>query len=127
VIKEESVEVVSEAKSPYQRHIAASGGVDLRPAPPGRVLDAREIDTLRELAKEVTAIYTPVLNDAGQPRPWDIEFGFIDGELTLFQIRPLVERGSGLADNLLRDKRPDTATTVPGDTVVQMNESTGTE
>ena len=30
------------------------------------------------------------------PRPWDIEFGFVDGELTLFQIRPLVEKAGAI-------------------------------
>ena len=27
---------------------------------------------------------------AGRPRPWDIEFGFADGKLWLFQCRPFL-------------------------------------
>jgi hypothetical protein len=31
-----------------------------------------------------------VHDPAGQPRPWDIEFGFKDGKLWLFQCRPFL-------------------------------------
>jgi phosphoenolpyruvate synthase/pyruvate phosphate dikinase len=123
VIKTDSVEVVSEAKSPYQRHIAASGGVDWLPAPIGRVLMADEIRQLRELASEVNEKYAAVYDDSGNPRPWDIEFGFVDGDLTLFQIRPLVERGGSSADELLRQHRPGLAEHMTKDILVNIDES----
>ncbi len=126
VITGSGVEVYSEAKSPYQRLIAPRGGVDMQPAPPGRVLAANEIMQLRELAKEVDDKYEPVFDDAGNKRPWDIEFGFIDGELTLFQIRPLVERGSGSADELLRQRRPATRDPVPGHAMLRTDDLPGT-
>ena len=63
---------------------------------------ADEIEQLRQLAAEVNMKYASVVDEAGVPRPWDIEFGFVDGELTLFQIRPLVEKTSRNADALLR-------------------------
>ncbi len=102
----DGIEVLSEAKSPFQRHIDVNGGVAWRPAASGPVLTPAEIDVLRDLAAEVAQKYKPVLDDDGQARPWDIEFGFVDGELTLFQIRPLVERGSGASDKLIRGRRP---------------------
>ena len=108
VILPERVEVLSEAKSPFQRQVAATGGVSWSPAASGPVLTPAEIDQLRGLAVEVGEKYVPVLDDDGRPRPWDIEFGFVDGELTLFQIRPLVERGSGMADAAIRAHRPAT-------------------
>ncbi len=117
-----SLDVVSEAKSPYQRHISANGGVDWQPAPAGRVLTNAEIDALRKLADEVNEKYEAVFDDDGKARPWDIEFGFIDGELTLFQIRPLVERGSGSADLLLRSLRPKLTEPVAGDSLVVMTD-----
>ena len=126
VIKAKDVEVFSEAKSPYQRHIAPSGGVDMQPARPGLVLAANEIEQLRQLAEEVGGKYEPVFDDAGNKRPWDIEFGFVDGELTLFQIRPLVERGSGSADDLLRQRRPTTREPVPGDALLRTDDLPGT-
>ncbi len=121
-----SIDVISEAKSPYQRRISPTGGVDLVPAPAGRVLTDDEVEQLRALAVEVNNKYEPVLDDNGTERPWDIEFGFVDGELTLFQIRPLVERGSGSADALLKSLRPDAAEPVPGDMPVAFDEPPGT-
>jgi len=122
VILADKVETLSEAKSPFQRQIAPQGGVTWQPAASGRVLSPEEIDLLRELAVEVEAKYEPVLDDDGRPRPWDIEFGFVDGALTLFQIRPLVERGTGLADALIRELRPAAATQVGNLPPVALNE-----
>ncbi|MDX1405105.1 MAG: PEP/pyruvate-binding domain-containing protein [Woeseiaceae bacterium] len=109
VIHADRIEVLSEAKSPFQRHIADKGGVVWLPANSGPVMASAEIDQLRSLAVEVAAKYTPVLDDNGQSRPWDIEFGFVDGELTLFQIRPLVERGSSAPDEVIRARRPESS------------------
>ncbi|MBT8077817.1 MAG: hypothetical protein KJO31_04535, partial [Gammaproteobacteria bacterium] len=63
-----------------------------------------------------------VLDDAGLPRPWDVEFGFVDGALTLFQIRPLVERGSGTADDLMRKRRPKAINVVTGEERLSLDE-----
>jgi len=93
--------LVSEAKAPYARRLVAAGGLELAPAPDGAVLTAGDKAALRDLAAVVIRRYEPVLDGAGRPRPWDIEYGFVDGELTLFQIRPLVERGPQLADRIV--------------------------
>ncbi len=106
VILPQRTELVSESKSPYRRHLAATGGVGWLPAAPGQVLDDAEVEALRVLAAEVADKYEPVVDDSGVERPWDIEFGFIEGELTLFQIRPLVERSGRNADALLRRLLP---------------------
>jgi hypothetical protein len=110
VIYANGIEVVSEAKSPYQRSVAASGGVAWIPAKAGPVLEPAEIDALRRLAREVNEKYVPVFDEAGRARPWDIEFGFVDGELTLFQIRPLVDRATNNAAAILRLLKPDIVT-----------------
>ncbi len=65
------------------------------------MLRSAEKNQLRALAEEVSVRAEPALSPQGQPLPWDIEFGFLDGELTLFQIRPLVERGQARADRIL--------------------------
>ncbi len=121
VIGKDDVEVISEAKSPYRRNISAKGGVDWLPARAGRVLNDDEVRELRRLAAEVNRKYTAVLDEAGRPKPWDIEFGFVDGALTLFQIRPLAERGAQDADKLLRQHRPGAGKSVPGNTRVHLN------
>jgi hypothetical protein len=79
------------------------------PASAGPVLQPAEIQQLRELAAEVNMKYASVSDESGAARPWDIEFGFVDGELTLFQIRPLVEKAGRNSDALLRRLRPDLA------------------
>ena len=118
---------MSEAKSPYQRHLADGGGVEWVPAKSGAVLQAAEIQQLRELADEVNRKYVPVIDEAGQPRPWDIEFGFVDGQLTLFQIRPLVEKSGRNADALLQRLRPQTARPAAVSASVPLNELPGGE
>ncbi len=90
--------LVGEAKAPYRRRLSESGGVAWVPAPAGPVLTAAEKLALRELAEDVRTRRKPALGRDGQPLPWDIEFGFVNGNLTLFQIRPLVERGQQKAD-----------------------------
>lgn len=104
-----STRLISEAKAPYRRQLSATGGIDWLPAAPGRVLQDGEIEQLRSLAVEVVDKYVPVLDDTGKPRPWDIEFGFVGGELTLFQIRPLVEKSAQRAEHAMRKLRPASA------------------
>lgn len=125
-ITDATFEVVSEAKSPYQRHVSPKEGIDWLPAPAGRVLTLAEVAQLRGLAREVNTRYEPVQDENGNARPWDIEFGFVAGRLTLFQIRPLVERGSGSADELLRRMRPEIAEPIANDSLVTMQQPPGT-
>jgi hypothetical protein len=93
--------LVSEAKAAYRRALDPAGGLRWVPAADGRVLTEADKRALAALAAEVARKYTPALDENGRPRPWDIEFGFVADELTLFQIRPLVERGQQLADRVL--------------------------
>lgn len=117
VIRADGRDLVSEAKAPYRRRLADAGGIDWAAAPAGPVLTADEISQLRALAADVAAKYEPVLDDAGEARPWDIEFGFVAGRLTLFQIRPLVERGSRQVDALVARLLPPRETAGPPATV----------
>ena len=55
------------------------------------MLTAAEIDQLRELADEVERRFPMPKTVRSEPAPADIEFGFADGKLALFQIRPFVE------------------------------------
>jgi len=59
-------------------------------APP---VDGTSAETLLwspEGVEVITKKFTPVLNTAGKPKPWDIEFGFTNGKLWLFQCRPFL-------------------------------------
>jgi hypothetical protein len=123
VITDDGSELIFEAKSPYQRKLSAEGGVELVPADAGSVLRPDEIRQLRELAAEVNEKYAPVLDESGIARPWDIEFGFVDGELTLFQIRPLVEKAGRNADLLLRRLMPNLPQPTPDSMLVRLDQA----
>ncbi len=94
--------LISENKTPYSRKLAAGGGIEWHPATAGPVLSGDEKRQLRELVAEVNRKYKPVLDSDGREMPWDIEFGFVSGQLTLFQIRPLVEKGYRRAARVTR-------------------------
>ena len=96
---------VSEAKAPYKRRLAAKGGTEWVPAAAGVLTDA-ELGELRQLAAAVNEKLVPEVDELGQPLPWDVEFGFLDGRMWLFQSRPLVERGGTLADKVVRALAP---------------------
>jgi hypothetical protein len=96
-----SQRLISEAKAPFRRFLADQGGILWHRAPAGPVLTSNEKRALRALAEEVAGKYQPAPAADGRPLPWDIEFGFVGGELTLFQIRPLIERGQTRADRAL--------------------------
>jgi len=55
------------------------------------VLKPDEIKQLITLAKELPDRFPPITDDDGNPAPADIEFGFLDGRLQLFQLRPFLE------------------------------------
>jgi len=103
----------SEAKTAYRRALDPAGGIRWLPAADGAVLTEAEMRDLRVLAGEVQQRYAPVFDESGRQRPWDIEFGFVDGELTLFQIRPLVERAAQLADRIVAMMAESVPATIP--------------
>lgn len=106
-----SVRLLAQARAPYRRIALPAGGFD-EIATTGRdfVLEPGEILQLRELVAKVEAEYPKALDGAGEPLPWDIEFGFERGQLRLFQIRPLVRyRERATLERLARLEGPRTA------------------
>lgn len=85
------VELITLFKSPWRNSLDANGGSKVVPST-GRdtVLEPDELKQLIEAGQAVTKKFTPVLNAAGKPKPWDIEFGFTKGKLWLFQCRPFL-------------------------------------
>lgn len=65
------------------RKVTVSGG--------DTVLTPDEQDRLVTLARELPRRFPPVVDADGNPAPADIEFGFVEGKLRLFQIRPFLE------------------------------------
>jgi hypothetical protein len=102
------VRLLAQASAPLRSEPAALGGIRKLPAS-GRdtVLTMPEIEQLRALADDVEQRFPMPKDETGLPAPADIEFGFRDGRLALFQIRPFVEsmraRRSAYLVNMDRD------------------------
>ncbi len=91
----DGVELVSMFKSPYRRLLRPEGGSHIVASTASeRVLDDREIKALVAAAKRIDQSLAPSKDRSGQARPWDIEFGFADGKLWLFQTRPFIGNDS---------------------------------
>jgi hypothetical protein len=58
------------------------------------VLLPDEIEQLINLSKDLPSRFPAIVDAAGDPAPADIEFGFLEGRLRLFQIRPFLESAS---------------------------------
>lgn len=83
---------MAQATAPDRRRLNPSGGVEEVPASGAdRVLEESDIAQLIAFAKELPQRFPEVLNAEGRAVPADIEFGFLNGELKLFQIRPFLE------------------------------------
>ncbi len=87
----ESVELVNSYRSAWRLMLKEDGGSEVVPST-GReyVLEEQELETLISAAQTINKKIKPTLDGDGEPRPWDIEFGFVDGELWLFQTRPFI-------------------------------------
>ncbi len=87
----EGVELVTMFKSPYRRLLLPEGGSKIQPSTGSEtVLSDAEVKELVGTAARIRDDFEPSVDSAGNPRPWDIEFGFADGKLWLFQTRPFI-------------------------------------
>ncbi|MGB5670771.1 MAG: PEP/pyruvate-binding domain-containing protein, partial [Sedimenticolaceae bacterium] len=99
-----SVKVLAMATAPWRRNPAPGGGVDRLPVSGDEaVLKPDEIKRLIRFAKELPDRFPPITDDQGNPAPADIEFGFLDGELRLFQLRPFLESRKARGSNYLSE------------------------
>ncbi len=87
-----SVRLLAMATAPWRRNPVPGGGVEKVPASGSdTILHPAEIKRLITFAGELPQRFPSILDDAGKPAPADVEFGFLDGRLQLFQIRPFLE------------------------------------
>ncbi len=83
---------LARATAPWRRRIDPAGGVTKVPASGAdTVLEGAEIDQLIALARVLPERVPGIVDADGRPAPADVEFGFLDGQLKLFQIRPFLE------------------------------------
>jgi hypothetical protein len=89
------VRVLATATAPWRRVPDPSGGITtLRASGSDTVLTTDEIRQLIEFAESLSERFPPIVDDAGNSAPADVEFGFLDGRLRLFQLRPILESRS---------------------------------
>ena len=95
--KSGEVDWMASATAPYKKVISASGGIDEIPASgQARSLSNADIQAILDFTKSIDN-----WNKEHEGAAADVEFGFLDGEFALFQIRPLVDSDSGERDRRL--------------------------
>lgn len=100
-----SVRVLATATAPTRREPSPTGGlVELPVSGSETILLPDEIKQLIQFTKELPEKFPSIVNDAGKPAPADVEFGFVNGQLNLFQIRPFLDNhnvaGNGYLVNM---------------------------
>ncbi len=86
------VRVLATATAPWRRVPDPAGGLQYLPSTGSdSVLQPSEIQQLITFAKELPREFPPITDDEGNPAPADIEFGFLNDDLRLFQLRPFLE------------------------------------
>ena len=66
------------------------------------VLREAEIAALVDFARSLPQRFPPITDEAGKPAPADVEFGFLDGRLRLFQLRPFLDSASVARNSYLQ-------------------------
>lgn len=85
------VRLLAEATSPYRRVATTQSGLQTLPATRNMaVLTRNDITQLRRLGKELPR-RIHLLNDHDRLAPLDVEFGFYQNKLMLFQVRPYLQ------------------------------------
>jgi rifampicin phosphotransferase len=116
-----TVRLLAQATAPLRAEPAPTGGMSKLPAS-GReqLLLPGEIEQLRSLAADVERRFPMAAGPDRQPAAADIEFGFRNGRLALFQIRPFVESQRARRSQYLVDM--DRASAGSTDAVVDLSQ-----
>ncbi|MGD2130094.1 MAG: PEP/pyruvate-binding domain-containing protein [Lysobacterales bacterium] len=115
------VRVLATATAPWRRVPDPEGGLRFLPASGSdTVLQRKEIRQLIEFARGLPEQFPPITDDEGHPAPADVEFGFVDGDLRLFQLRPFLE--SKMAGRIAYLHQMEARLADTGDVTVDMNE-----
>ncbi len=84
--------VFSFATDPWLRVPNPEGGLHILPSSGSdTVLQPQEIDQIIDFAQHLPDKFPPITDDEGNSAPADVEFGFVNGDLRLFQLRPFLD------------------------------------
>lgn len=118
--RDEQVRLLSTATAPYRKVPSRKGGIMKLPVSDSEsILKPEEITQLIKFAKELPNSFPSIIDDKGIPVPADVEFGFYNGKLQLFQLRPFLQSKKTLTNSYLINM--DKALQVDMDQLVLMN------
>lgn len=91
-LKSGHVRLMAHATEPKKRILLPEGGLTkIAASGTEAVLNRNDIDVLIQFAESLPERFPRFKDTAGHPVPADIEFGFYQNKLALFQIRPFLE------------------------------------
>lgn len=94
------------AREPYYNRLPITGGTDKKSATfENPILNQQNINDIRDLAKTIRATLHKETN-SDYDGTYDVELGFQDNKLWLFQIRPFVENKKALSSGYLESITP---------------------
>ena len=86
------VQVLATATAPWRRVPNPKGGLTMLPSSGSdTVLQPAEIDQVIDFAQHLPDKFPAITDDEGNSAPADVEFGFVNGDLRLFQLRPFLD------------------------------------
>lgn len=98
--------LISPSREPYYNVLPAAGGLLKQPATfEMPLLNEKNIGDILELAESVKKIL-PTTQGVGSEGPYDIELGFKNDKLWLFQVRPFVENKRAASSAYLQSISP---------------------
>ena len=87
-----SVKVLATATAPWKRLPSRNGGILKLPTSGSwTVLQPGEIKQMIQFGIDLPKRFPAITDDEGNSAPADVEFGFLDGEMHLFQLRPFLQ------------------------------------
>ena len=99
--------LLSPAREPYYNRLPETGGLEQKistfEAP---ILTKQNRTQIRTLAKEIRK-RLPAMTTKDNTGPYDVEFGFENNKLWLFQIRPFVENENAKSSEYLKSISPE--------------------
>lgn len=104
-------ELLAPAREPYHNTLPVTGGTGKKLVTfENAILNAQNIKEIREMAKTITETM-PKATGSDYKGAYDVEMGFQDNKLWLFQIRPFVENKKALSSGYLESITPKIDTT----------------
>jgi hypothetical protein len=98
-----AVRVLATATAPWRRVPDPTGGLIMLPSSGAdTVLQPSEVEQVIDFAQHLPDKFPAITDDEGNSAPADVEFGFVDGHLRLFQLRPFLESKMASAINYLQ-------------------------